>query len=546
MPRQTCSASQSSVQTLTLFAQTILVNLAANKNMRQAPRMADYFLNTTVMISAASCAHVDEGFLHDREIRYSPALGRQKMQYFRDSVETSLYMIHRDHWPTERRGWCAQERFLAPRIIHFLADQVIWECEHGMRFESSNAKNKDYQSVTAKLNEIRQLSRRASDDKRPFLQTSQHLSSSSYEDVHNRARRQLDMWYLFIEEYSQRDLSYISDKLPAAAGFASLMDDSSLGSYLAGIWSNAYVSGLSWSSSPPIQRSCHDKSRNVGDTYVAPSWSWASQTGTRVQHHLRQTSQSHSRKLSHHSHTHNLELCHAKFAPDGVLVVPYLSAQALLDMNEDWASKWALHLVSHNVILKPGSKSPYMQVSMGSSITVEGCFLECYPSTLCRPSLHRQTHHSVISAKLDDQKDWESAYCPTQPRIFIGTLSERPNLLVRPSWEADDTIPEPVSPGDVRRRICLLIGASTPSEDKTSPKAVRRNLWTAYGLWLELVDSETDVQESVDEYVPTGHSTREKEKPLPHPPRYRRIGIMRVMPEAVLHYGWDRAFFQLI
>jgi hypothetical protein len=47
--------------------------------------------------------------------------------FWTDEVETA---------PLSTRGWVVQERFLAPRIIHFTENQVYWECLESMSCEA--------------------------------------------------------------------------------------------------------------------------------------------------------------------------------------------------------------------------------------------------------------------------------------------------------------------------------------------------------------------------------------------------------------------------
>lgn len=41
------------------------------------------------------------------------------------------------HQPLLQRGWVFQERMLAPRVMHFLKDQIVWECFEMASLETS-------------------------------------------------------------------------------------------------------------------------------------------------------------------------------------------------------------------------------------------------------------------------------------------------------------------------------------------------------------------------------------------------------------------------
>jgi hypothetical protein len=70
-----------------------------------------------------------------------------------------------------------------------------------------------------------------------------------------------------IQQYSQRSLTYASDKLPAFSGISSQLQAVVGGTYLAGVWSSDIVVGLLWEKE--TRTSAHVS------PYRAPSWSWA-------------------------------------------------------------------------------------------------------------------------------------------------------------------------------------------------------------------------------------------------------------------------------
>lgn len=54
-----------------------------------------------------------------------------------DATNEKLYYVNKQlnhgivRWgsPLTRRAWCMQERLLAPRVLHFAKDQILWECQ---------------------------------------------------------------------------------------------------------------------------------------------------------------------------------------------------------------------------------------------------------------------------------------------------------------------------------------------------------------------------------------------------------------------------------
>ena len=78
------------------------------------------------------------------------------------------------------------------------------------------------------------------------------------------------MWNVLVERFSACGLTYETDRLPAIAGLARLVQKRLKCEYLAGLWRFQLVSQLLW--------------RRIGradrhSTYRAPSWSWASSPG---------------------------------------------------------------------------------------------------------------------------------------------------------------------------------------------------------------------------------------------------------------------------
>lgn len=119
--------------------------------------------------------------------------------------------------PLSRRAWAVQERFLAPRTVHFTANSVYFECHSGT-FSDIDPFD-DYQ-----LNKV-------------------------YPEVNNwdadaNAVNSLDLcsirWQKVVKVYTDAQLTYKSDKLIAIGGLAKFFQDlwpDPTITYLAGLWS---------------------------------------------------------------------------------------------------------------------------------------------------------------------------------------------------------------------------------------------------------------------------------------------------------------------
>jgi hypothetical protein len=78
-----------------------------------------------------------------------------------------------------------------------------------------------------------------------------------------------------VTEFTRRELTFTSDKLPALAGLASLFDKTLNATYLAGIWRmDPFIwEAIPWSTGPYL-------AGNLLPKPGPPSWSWASIDGT--------------------------------------------------------------------------------------------------------------------------------------------------------------------------------------------------------------------------------------------------------------------------
>ncbi|KAF2188524.1 HET-domain-containing protein [Zopfia rhizophila CBS 207.26] len=154
------------------------------------------------------------------------------------------------------RGWAFQEQILARRILAYSDEEMSWECLEHSLCECQTIADMP-KSINAKL-----LINDALKDRSAFYPT----------------------WTSFIQEYTLRELSFISDRLPAFAGIAARVHSSTTGRYLAGIWSNYLLHGLAWLAHGESQlyeyggfHAKFDSRRQ--EKHYAPSWSWASITG---------------------------------------------------------------------------------------------------------------------------------------------------------------------------------------------------------------------------------------------------------------------------
>lgn len=138
--------------------------------------------------------------------------------------------------PTESRGWCYQEDVLSPRLVRFSLSGIQWQCR-GDQVDLTRAQG---------------LERLAS----------------------YKTHQWYMLWYILIERYSNKQLSFGKDKLAAFSGIAlTKVPGTGNDDYVAGICKADVWTSLLWArdNTAPFQNPGRRYS-----TYIAPSWSWAS------------------------------------------------------------------------------------------------------------------------------------------------------------------------------------------------------------------------------------------------------------------------------
>lgn len=232
------------------------------------------YSNAALTIAADESPKCTAGFWHPENTKFQKV---SESCWIRDIPPASA----RDVLST--RGWTLQERILSHRILHFSNASISWECDACCRFEDGETKI-DFTGLSYRT--FRLLNRSApheslgksilgdgfEDDKEGEYESvhiTDFLTSGSWKSI-------FFAWAAIIENYSNRDLTQPGDKLSAISGLASfVLTQAGLGaeSYLAGLWREDLVEGLLWyvSSARPSRSSA---------PYIAPTWSWASITGS--------------------------------------------------------------------------------------------------------------------------------------------------------------------------------------------------------------------------------------------------------------------------
>lgn len=125
----------------------------------------------------------------------------------------SIPLVEVDSSPLYKRGWTSRERYLSPRVIHFCANEIHWECEELAASETFPAgypdggggrqwpgKCAEWQSYRGRQISLRRLPSLAADEAYTF-------------------------WLTFVEHFSKGELSFPENKLPATAGIIQILGD---------------------------------------------------------------------------------------------------------------------------------------------------------------------------------------------------------------------------------------------------------------------------------------------------------------------------------
>ncbi|VUC31086.1 unnamed protein product [Clonostachys rosea] len=210
---------------LWIDALCILQNSPADKIV-QLGKMHNIYKNSCITINAASASSTHEGFLHQPRLQREPRtelpfpcpggkmgtvfvaydiLGRRK-----DGPEQSYWD---ELEPITSRGWCYQEKILPARSLVFASDTLKYYCQT----ETVNIGDALCEESTGKR-----------------LPRGAYFSDSSDDEPDAIQLRQ--SWLAALFQYTMRNITVPSDKLPAFAAVAELFSILNRDQYLAGLW----------------------------------------------------------------------------------------------------------------------------------------------------------------------------------------------------------------------------------------------------------------------------------------------------------------------
>ncbi|KAK6813622.1 hypothetical protein RU639_010331 [Aspergillus parasiticus] len=209
----------------------------------QCPRMAEVYHNAYITLAASAAPNPRAGLYFtsndewDRGREILSTSGRHAFRAFGRTPMTDMNSTG-DSEPLFKRAWAYQERMLSPRILYFTRREILWECNERAACQCLHLRENGSLKVT-------------------FTEST---------DVRDFTFR----WTDIVTEYSRRELSHTTDKLPALAGIARMMHSLRANdAYIAGLWRNTICLDLLWRGNRESELA----------TWQAPSWSWASING---------------------------------------------------------------------------------------------------------------------------------------------------------------------------------------------------------------------------------------------------------------------------
>ncbi|KAG9192869.1 hypothetical protein G6011_11603 [Alternaria panax] len=209
---------------------------------QEGSQMWKIYANASITLSATWTTSPRQGCFVTPDNRY---LSRTKTFIDTDHNTYELHcheLLPELKAPLHERGWVFQERMLSRRIVHFMDQELWWECRKCFTCECRNEHhNKGIFGVD-------------------MTKTTKLVEPSSLNKIQNS-------WVEIVKTYTTLSLTYPTDIFPALQGLAKLVAPT-MGRYLAGHWESDLIQSLCWYVEEPAR--CQSKE------WRAPSWSWAS------------------------------------------------------------------------------------------------------------------------------------------------------------------------------------------------------------------------------------------------------------------------------
>jgi len=225
---------------------------------KEGPRMVGVYSNSYINIAADASKDGTEGLFRQRVPPEHRSFVIPHQKSANGACASIFYVESFDYANCSRladRAWVVQERFLAPRVLHFTNQEIFWDCAYTVSAESGLI---------------------------PEVTRGESYYGPSEGDLHIDKPKELRipaayfMWSKLVYEYTRASLTYPSDRPMAIAGLARIFCD------LLELPHTAYICGM-WQ--PLLQHNLLWRNEEGGTWLVLPergrianipSWSWLS------------------------------------------------------------------------------------------------------------------------------------------------------------------------------------------------------------------------------------------------------------------------------
>ncbi|MCJ1436124.1 hypothetical protein MMC27_005502 [Xylographa pallens] len=256
-------ARQFSIQYLWIDALCIIQDSDSDWE-RESSTMCYVYSHSACNIAAYAAIDQHSGLFHvRRENEFLPGLVKPRASQASGPGDHFL-LFDKGYWnrqlaqvPLSNRGWVFQECLLAPRVLYFTRNQILYECFREARCEGFpqgipyHERSKD---LTSLWNSIDTKKDKTSQPKSGQMDLQTHV-----------------LWSYLLKAYSLCKLTYSKDRLPAISGVERLFREVTGDECLFGLWRSRLIEQMVWRIPQPRPKPALE--------YNVPSWSWASTDG---------------------------------------------------------------------------------------------------------------------------------------------------------------------------------------------------------------------------------------------------------------------------
>jgi Heterokaryon incompatibility protein (HET) len=245
---------------------------------KEAALMHQVYSNAAVNIAADDAKDGTDDLFRERDPRLCEPL-EVKVEWTKEhrgtyfAVDNALWQTSIETSVLNSRAWVLQEQLLSRRILHFGRMQLLWECQTGKACELFPEGLYEGHTGYGPKNLIKKIQA-----EEPFIYDKKGDLSDERVVVEFSQRYEAhQQWNEIVDNYTNRHLTFGSDKLVAISALARKFQKTNLESeYLAGLWREDLAAQLLWS---PARLQLRSRPTTRQTEFRAPTWSWASIDG---------------------------------------------------------------------------------------------------------------------------------------------------------------------------------------------------------------------------------------------------------------------------